>query len=656
MRLLDQDLMLPDPDRTRAVANDPELSRLIRAERVRMLFASTVPVSIASALTAVALSLLVARQIGADRAALWAALCIAISITRVVHLSSYVSSSRRASSYWLKSLTVLCGIQGGIWGLAGLMIPHNDLVTTAVIVATLVGACAVCTFTLQAHMHPNMATNLPMLLPAVVMLLARQDVYGLYGGVGLLVLLGLMLMESRRVERRTTELLWLRFTTDRIARERAEALKLAQRHSAVKDQFLATMSHEMRTPLHGILGLARLVHNRLPPRPGVLNESRHQVELIERTGEHLLGIINDVLDFSRIEAGKLQIHTASFDLHNAIHDVLNLLSVTAADKGLTLKTDIDLPAPCWVQGDAARVRQVLHNLIGNAIKFTDHGHVSVSVSRPTQNGAEVLFRVEDTGAGIPAHHLPLIFEAFHQVDGTFGRRHKGTGLGLTISREIARAMEGDITCVSTMDKGSVFTFRAPLPVAAIAQVDLDLPLQAAPGAAAQAGAETAGEAAEAAPAATVTLNTASLTSRPARKRPAPAHSHILLAEDNAVNALVAEATLANLGIEVTRVENGQQALAELQRDDHPYTLVLMDCQMPVLDGIEATRRLRVWEHQQGRSPIPVIALTANAMNNDRERCMAVGMNEHLPKPFKQSELQATLMRHLPPLRAQALTA
>jgi signal transduction histidine kinase/CheY-like chemotaxis protein len=626
-------LMLPDPDRSRVTPDDPELSRLIRAERVRMLFAPTLPVAIASAGAAVALSMLVAPQAGKDKAAIWAALCIAVSIMRVLHLSAYVGSTNRTSGYWLNSLTVVCGFHGAVWGLAGLFMPVQDLVTTAVIVATLVGACAVCTFTLQAHMQPNMAINLPMLLPAVVMLFTRQDAYGLFGGFGLMTLVSLMMYEGRRVERRTTELLWLRFTTDRIARERAEALKLAQRHSAVKDQFLATMSHEMRTPLHGILGLARLVHNRLPARPGVLNDSRHQVELIERTGEHLLGIINDVLDFSRIEAGKLQVDASAFDLHNVIQDVLTLLTITATDKGLKLQTDVQLPVPCWVKGDAARVRQVLHNLIGNAIKFTDVGEVRVHISREAD---DVTFRIEDTGAGIPSQHLPLIFEAFHQVDGTFGRKHKGTGLGLTISREIARAMGGDIRCESTLNKGSTFTLKVPMPATPVEDVDLDISSGYAALAPEVLPVHTSGKSDEA--------DTADKADREPGK--APSKGHILLAEDNPVNALVAEATLTNLGVTFTRVEDGIQALAELQRDDHRYDLVLMDCQMPTLDGIEATRRLRVWERNRGRPPIPVIALTANAMNSDRERCMAAGMNEHLAKPFRQSELQAALRRHL----------
>ena len=628
---------LAESDTRLATLDDPELTRLIRAERVRMLFAPTLPVAVLSAVSAIGLALLLADEVGHQRAMLWAAFCVIASLVRVMHLSRYSGASDRANVFWLHSLTALCALHGLSWGVAGFMMPVQDLVTTAVIVATLVGACAVCTFTLQAHLQPNLAINLPMLLPAALMLLTRQDAYGWYGGVGLLALLMLMLFESRRAERRITELLWLRFTTDRIARERAEALKLAQRHSAVKDQFLATMSHEMRTPLHGILGLARLVHKHLPARTGPLGEARHQVELIERTGEHLLGIINDVLDFSRIEAGRLQVDQSAFDLQTVMLDVLTLLTITASDKGLHLVTEVDLPDPCWVRGDPARVRQVLHNLVGNAIKFTEAGQVTVRVQRaPGATGlpdAEatmppVLFEVEDTGVGIPPHHLPLIFEAFHQVDGSFGRRHHGTGLGLTISREIARAMGGDITCRSTPGKGSVFSLTVPLPAVPVQQVDVNLPIG-------MGTREGHGD--------------ASLV-RHGLADPAMGldrcQGHVLLAEDNPVNALVAEAALANLGLQVTRVEDGEQALAALQTPGHGFDLVLMDCQMPVLDGIEATRRLRAWEHDRGRDPIAVIALTANALSSDRERCMAAGMNEHLAKPFRQEELLAVLQRHL----------
>jgi signal transduction histidine kinase/ActR/RegA family two-component response regulator len=503
------------------------------------------------------------------------------------------------------------------------------MVTSAVLASTLVGACAIGTFTLQAHLQPNLATNLPTLVPASLMLLSRQDTYGFFGGLGLLSLMALMLFESRRAERRITELLWLRFTTDRIARERTHALVLAQRHSAVKDQFLATMSHEMRTPLHGILGLARLLLDRLPERPGVLHESRHQVELIERAGEHLLHIINDVLDFSRIEAGKLQIQHATFDLRTLLDEIIELQRVTAQEKGLRLLADVRLPHPCWVSGDASRLRQMLHNLLGNAIKFTELGEIRVRVATEPQGGGHtVVFHVQDTGVGIPADQLGLIFDAFHQVDGSFVRRHKGTGLGLTITREIARAMGGDVACDSEVGRGSVFTLKVPLhPMAAPSQASSTAAIPATAVASAFGQGVPAGTDAAAVP----------LFS-----------GRILLVEDNPVNALVAEANLARLGLDVTRAEDGAQALSMLQHLERPFDLVLMDLQMPELDGMEATRRLRCWENDQRLEPIPVVALTANALSTDRARCLSAGMDDHLPKPFRAEELLVVLQRHLPP--------
>jgi signal transduction histidine kinase/ActR/RegA family two-component response regulator len=639
MRAPSPALLLPDADPAHAAPDDAELTRLIRAERIRMLFAPTTPVAVVSAISAFGLALLLARDIGLAQTVTWAVLCLMASVLRLAHLRRYLIATDRGHPRWLRSLKWVCAVHGSTWGLAGLALPPHDMITTAVIVATLVGACAVCTLSMQADVRANLAINLPMLAPAVVLLLMRWDPYGWFGGIGLASLLALMMFEGQRAERRINELLWLRFTTDRIARERAEALKLAQRHSAVKDQFLATMSHEMRTPLHGILGLSRLVQGRLPDRAGTLRDARHQVALIERTGEHLLGIINDVLDFSRIEAGKLAIERAPFELQGMLRDALTLQNVAATDKGLRLSVRVDLPDPCWVHGDAARLRQILHNLVGNAVKFTDQGEVRVRVGRlqtaSTLHVHDVAFEVTDTGPGISAAHLPLVFDAFHQVDGSFGRKHKGTGLGLTISREIARAMGGD----STLGQGAQFTLAVPLAPAPVGRVDVALHDDFGP---------IPTDALR--PTRPMDLSTSdpeALLHSDLEGAAAPATlGHVLLAEDNPVNALVAEATLSNLGLAVTRVENGEEALARLCRIDRAYDLVLMDCQMPVLDGLEATRRLRAWEHAQGQAPITVIALTANALTGDKERCLDAGMNAHLAKPFRQDELMATLRPHL----------
>ena len=618
---------------------DPELDGLIQRERLRMLMAPTVQVALVSAVFAVALALVVGPVCGWDRTLAWTALCLFASVVRIGQAHAWSKREQPDNAGWLRALTLGCLFNGAVWGLAGAWLaPVQDLVTSAVILAVLVGASSVSSFTMQAHMTSNLAANLPMLLPAAIAIATRGDRYGIFGGLGLTALLALMMFEGRRAERRITELLWLRFTTDRIARERADALKLAWRNSAVKDQFLATMSHEMRTPLHGILGLAGLIRQRLPQRPGVLTECRQQAELIEHAGEHLLTLINDVLDFSRIEAGHLHVERAPFDLGSVVHEVLGLLQVTAQNKGLALRARVSLPAPCWVTGDAARVRQVLHNLVGNAIKFTDAGSVTVRVSSRIEHGEQVMaFSVQDTGVGIAADQLALIFEAFHQADGSFGRRHKGTGLGLTISRELARAMGGDITCTSTPGRGSTFDFTVPLAAADMVSVDVPLPMDE--GATAGLAPDTVplGDFGDTAPV-DVPIEPDPMA-RPGRR--------VLLAEDNPVNALVAEATLQAMGLHVTRVEDGAEALAVLTRLPRTVDVVLMDCQMPHMDGLEATRRLREWETTHGAAHLPVVALTANAMSGDRARCLAAGMDDHLPKPFRQAELQAVLVRQLP---------
>ena len=228
--------MLLAPDPARAVLDDPELDRLIRAERLRMLFSPTLQVAVVSALSAMALGLVIGAQQQwqhMERTLGWVILCVLGSLLRWGHWQAYLRAADRASPRWLDSLSQVCLVHGAIWGLAGLLVPVDDMVTNAAVVATLVGAASVSTFTLQAHFRPNLATNLPMLLPASVMLLTRQDALGLFAGLGLATLTGVMLFESRRAERRITELLWLRFLTDRIARERSEALQLARRHSAV---------------------------------------------------------------------------------------------------------------------------------------------------------------------------------------------------------------------------------------------------------------------------------------------------------------------------------------------------------------------------------------------------------------------------------------
>ena len=602
-----------------------------------MLFAPVTQMVVVSCLVAAALALLVSPVMPVWRCVTWVALCLVTGVARLLLAQAFHRSEDRHAPQWLRRMTWLSAANGLAWGLsAPLIMPVHDLVTTSVIVSTLVGAVAISTFTLQSSLQANLAMNVPLLAPTVVMLASRMDPFGLFGSAGVFTLGLFMMLESRRAERRINELLWLRFTTDRIALERADALKLAQRHATIKDQFLATMSHEMRTPLHGMLGLADLIHKRLPTRVGPLADARQHAFLIQRAGQHLLTLINDVLDFSRIEAGRMSTQKQALELCSLLDDVVALSQVTAQGKGLTLHVEADLPMPCWVEGDEARLKQVLFNLLGNAIKFTEVGHVTLKAQRlGPQDQHLVRLAVEDSGIGIPRDMLDKVFDAFQQVDGTFGRRHQGTGLGLTISREIARAMGGDLMCSSEPGMGSVFWMNVPLPPCAA-------PFHAGVDADTQPG-DWTGPVTEPAP------SSGPDDQPPARHSVPPLlKGTVLLVEDNPVNALVAEAALSDMGLTVNVACGGPQALEMLVPGPHGYDVVLMDCQMPELDGLEVTRRLRAHEHDTGSPNVPVIALTANAFPEDRTRCTAAGMDDHLAKPFSSKELAEVLSRHLVP--------
>ncbi len=530
----------------------------------------------------------------------WFIIRCGVAATRLLLTHRFFRTTLKSDGVWRRWFVLALVFDGFAWGLCAIWLaPHVDPYVSALLLTSLVGVAAVGVFVLQPSFHACAAFLLSVLLPVAGFELANGTRFGLFAGIGLLIFLILVLVEALRAEARIRELLTLRFSTDRIAEERAEALRLAQRQSSVKSQFLATMSHEMRTPLHGILGLTRMLQNEKPEQPG------EQLALIERAGEHLLTLINDILDFSKLEAGQVRLSPQVFDLAALIDDVVSLSVPSAFQTGLTLTTRLHMPRPCFVRGDPSRLRQVLHNLVGNAIKFTEAGAVTVVAKH---RGARARIAVHDTGVGISADELPRIFDAFHQADSSFTRRFGGTGLGLTIARELARAMDGDLVCTSQQGRGSCFT------------VTVDLAPAPDPAPVARAGAVEAAR---------------------------PLKGHVLLAEDNPVNALVAEAALKNMGLTVELVEDGLQALASFRAQ--PPDLVLLDCQMPVMDGFEAVRRMREHEGEQGLARTPVVALTANALQGDREHSLAAGMDDHLAKPFRDEELRAVLRRLLVPV-------
>ncbi len=395
---------------------------------------------------------------------------------------------------------------------------------------------------------------------------------------------------------------YIAIRTDITAQKNAEAAlararDAAQAASRAKSEFLANMSHEIRTPMNGVIGMTDLLFD-----TALSGEQREYLDVVRSSARALLTVINDILDFSKIEAGQLAIERIPFDLRAMLDETLKPLALRAREKTLTLETAVGADVPTQVIGDPGRLRQVLVNLVGNAIKFTEAGGVRVEVATQADDRRRVCFCVSDSGIGIAADKLALIFEAFAQADGTTTRRYGGTGLGLTISRQLVTLMGGDIDVSSTPGAGSEFRFSVVLEVAHAAAVP--------PSEDGGAGASV------------------------------PVPLEVLLVEDHPVNQRLAARMLDKWGCAHELAQNGVEALAALER--RRFDVCLMDVMMPVMGGLECTREIRRREAERGLPRLPIIATTANAMQGDRDACLAAGMDDYLSKPIKLPELQARL--------------
>jgi PAS domain S-box-containing protein len=399
---------------------------------------------------------------------------------------------------------------------------------------------------------------------------------------------------------------FLVITRDCTERRRAEedlakARDAAEAANRAKSEFLANMSHEIRTPMNGIIGMTALALD------GPLTAAQAEcLDTIRRQAESLLTIVNDILDFSKIESRRVEVESVPFTLAHALDEVVRPLAMRAREKGITLTSAVAAEVPSRIVGDPVRLKQIVTNLVGNAVKFTEEGSVTLTVTADRRADSLVMlhFFVTDTGIGIPAEKQAAIFEPFRQVDGSMTRRFGGTGLGLAIASTLVELMGGRIEVDSAPGRGT--TFHITVPTAAAGE---DVQTASAVSAAVAAAARRA--------------------AAPARK------ARILVAEDNIVNQRVAEALLTKRGHTVTVVNNGREAIDALQRN--AYDLVLMDVQMPEMDGFEATAAIRRMERDTGRR-VRIVAMTAHAMSGDREHCLAAGMDGYLSKPIDQRTL------------------
>jgi signal transduction histidine kinase/DNA-binding NarL/FixJ family response regulator len=383
-----------------------------------------------------------------------------------------------------------------------------------------------------------------------------------------------------------------------------EAESQAISASAAKGEFLARMSHEIRTPMNGVMGmLEALLNTKIEP------EQADYLRTAYTSADRLLVLINDILDYSKIEAGKLNIEKIDFDLPQLIAHTVSLWSRRAEEKGVALVASVDPAVPQWVTGDPTRVGQVLTNLTSNALKFTERGSVSIHIDAERMDGdvAALRFCVADTGIGIPAAAQATLFTAFMQADGSTSRRYGGTGLGLAICQQLVHLMGGGaIRVTSEPGNGSRFEFELEFAIAT--------PVQ----------------------------HTATISAAPSLNTSLAAHGRVLIVDDNDTNRKVAQVVLTRLGVEFDTANDGSEAFDRIKLTR--YALVLMDCHMPVVDGFEAAALIRRWEQEQNLPRLPIVAASASAFAEDREKCFAAGMDDFLPKPLTLASVGATLGR------------
>jgi two-component system, sensor histidine kinase len=586
------------------------IDRQIGFERINSLYAITEPMLFGGFAFTVLTGLLLAPTVPRPLLVTWLVIKIALTIARLVDGRLFLRDRHRSlrQRHWRSRFVAGVVLDSVSWGLLALLcMPTDDPAINGVLLAALVAVASAGAIALSADRFAAGVSMVLVLGPLVEQQALTPTLLSRYTAAGLVIYGALLFLEARNSHRRFTEAMRLRFENAAIAEERHRALVYAEHSNAAKTRFLASVSHELRTPLNGIIGMTQLV--------AVENLSalqRQRLDVLRHSAEHLVTVIGDLLDLSRIEFDRIELNSQPTLIAQTVRDVTDLLQPVAEERGLAFEVIFDLGLPAAALMDASRVKQVLHNLIGNALKFTARGSVGLAVA---MTDGLLRFRVSDTGEGIPPEAIERIFDAFEQGPSSTAPVRSGAGLGLTISRRLARAMGGDVTCRSVPGVGTTFEFTIafrPTPKTPTPRPSLSEELAAA------------GE------------TSAAPVARPGR---------VLVVEDNEVNALVVRGMLEQMGIAAELAVDGEQALARMCAS--AYDLVLMDCQMPVLDGWEATRLWRARETRlRQKQRVPIVALTAGAAAGERERCLEAGMDDYLSKPFSREALGGLVDRYL----------